>query len=57
MEVIKFVAEHGLEIVAGVAGLSAALLVIALIIPGEQPDKFLQGVVDFLSKFSKKKPE
>lgn len=27
---------------------------IALIVPGEQPEKFLQSVVDFISKFSKK---
>lgn len=27
---------------------------IAMIIPGEQPEKALQSVVDFLKKFSKK---
>ena len=32
----------------------AAFLAIASIIPGDQPDKFLQGVVDFLKKFSRK---
>lgn len=31
-----------------------AALGIALVIPGEQPDKFLQGVVDFLKLFSVK---
>lgn len=38
-------------------GLLAALLAIALVIPGEQPDKALQAIVDFLSKFSKKPKE
>lgn len=36
-----------LMILTGVIG-------IALIIPGEQPEKALQAVVDFLTKFSKK---
>lgn len=35
-------------------GLLAAVIAIALVIPGEQPEKFLQSIVDFLSKFSKK---
>lgn len=38
-------------------GLLSAILAIALVIPGDQPDKFLQGLVDFLSKFSKKPKE
>ena len=32
----------------------SAALVIALIIPGDQPDKFLQGALNLLKKFSKK---
>ena len=35
-------------------GLLTAILAIALVIPGQQPDKFLQGAVDILKKFSKK---
>lgn len=34
--------------------LMAAIIAIALVIPGEQPEKFLQAAVDFLKKFSKK---
>lgn len=30
----------------------AALIVFFLLIPGEQPEKFLQGVLDFLRKLS-----
>lgn len=38
-------------------GLLTAVIAIALVIPGEQPEKFLQSVVDFLAKFSKKPKE
>jgi hypothetical protein len=34
--------------------LNAAIAVFALI-PGEQPEKFLQKIVDFISGFSRKK--
>lgn len=30
-----------------------ALIGVFMLIPGEQPEKFLQGVVDFLKKFSR----
>lgn len=32
----------------------AAIIAVCLVIPGEQPEKFLQSAVDFLKKFSKK---
>lgn len=35
-------------------GFLGSILAIALVIPGDQPDKFLQGAVDILKKFSKK---
>lgn len=31
-----------------------AVIAVALIVPGEQPEKMIQGWVDFLSKFSRK---
>lgn len=34
--------------------LLVAIIAIALVIPGDQPEKFLKQVVDFISKFSKK---
>ena len=34
--------------------LLGAVIAIAQLIPGEQPEKSLQAVVDFLAKFSKK---
>jgi hypothetical protein len=35
--------------------LLSAVIAIASLIPGDQPEKFLQSVVDVLSKFSVKK--
>jgi hypothetical protein len=34
--------------------LLTAIIAIALVIPGEQPEKFLHSVVDLLKKISKK---
>ena len=31
-----------------------AIIALCMLIPGEQPEKALQGIVDFISKFSKK---
>ncbi len=41
-------------VISGVAGVISALIAVALIVPGDQPEKALQGVADFLAKFSKK---
>jgi hypothetical protein len=54
LAVFSFIAANWQALLAGVSGLLSAAIVIALIIPGEQPEKFLQGVVDFLKKFSAK---
>ncbi len=40
--------------VGAITALLGAVIAIAQLIPGEQPEKSLQAVVDFLSKFSKK---
>lgn len=54
MNVVKFIMEHFQDLLGAVVGLVTAAVGIALVIPGEQPEKALQGVVDFLKKFSKK---
>ncbi len=54
MSALNFVVEHLSDIVSAVMGVMTAVIGIALLIPGDQPEKALQGVVDFLSKFSKK---
>jgi hypothetical protein len=48
---------QGTDIFAWLGAITAllgAVIAIAQLIPGEQPEKTLQAVVDFLSKFSKK---
>lgn len=52
--VIKWATENGPQMLAAINAVLGALILLALMIPGEQPEKFLQGIVDFLSKFSKK---
>jgi hypothetical protein len=37
-----------------ITALLGAVIAIAQLIPGEQPEKSLQAVVDFLAKFSRK---
>lgn len=41
-------------IIAALVALFSGIIAVALLIPGEQPEKTLQAIVDFLSKFSKK---
>jgi hypothetical protein len=54
LEIVKMVVQFGPEIVSGVVGILSGVIAIALLIPGEQPEKALKGVVAFLEKFSKK---
>ena len=42
------------NIIGAIIMICGGLITIALIIPGEQPEKFLQGAVEFLTKFSRK---
>jgi len=51
---VKSISTMAPEIISAlVAGLSSAIAV-ALMIPGEQPEKTLQKIVDFLKRWSKK---
>jgi len=43
-----------LGVLGAVTALLTAVIAIASFIPGDQPEKSLQAVVDFLSKFSRK---
>lgn len=54
MSVINFVMENYQAILSAVTGVLSGVIGIALLIPGDQPEKALQGVVDFIAKFSKK---
>jgi hypothetical protein len=52
--VMWIIANYQLAITAVVTVLTG-LIALFLLIPGEQPEKTLQKIVDFLSKFSIKK--
>jgi len=52
--IIKWISENGVATVAVTVALINAIIGIAMMIPGDQPEKFLQSVVDFIGKFSKK---
>lgn len=54
MELIKIVAENGLEIVGAIVMVLTGLYTLALIIPGDQPDKMIKAALDFTTKFSRK---
>lgn len=44
----------GVVVLGALHGLLLALIALFMLIPGEQPEKFLQGVADFVEKYSKK---
>lgn len=54
MSVVNWIIANYQPVISGVIALLSGVIAICLLIPGEQPEKALQGVVDFLSKFSKK---
>lgn len=54
LEIVKFMVEHWSEIVSYIVAGFTALIGLFMLIPGDQPEKFMKSVVDFLSKFSKK---
>jgi len=51
----KFLMDNGPAMLASFIAFFGAAYSLALWIPGEQPDKFLKGILDFTKKFSKKK--
>ncbi len=55
LEIISWIVKFGPEIVSGIIGVLSGVIAVSLIIPGEQPEKALKGVVSFLEKFSAKK--
>jgi glutaminase len=54
MNALQFIVEHGVDLLGAAVLILSGVIVIAEIIPGEQPEKTLYKVVDFLKKFSKK---
>ena len=54
MHVLQLIVEKGPAVLSAIIGLLSAVIGVCLLIPGDQPEKALQGIVDFLSKFSRK---
>lgn len=50
----NWVVAHYAEIISAVVAVLSGLIALFTLIPGEQPEKALQAVVDFIAKFSKK---
>ena len=53
-EVIGWILANWQSVVGAVSSILVGVIAISLLIPGDQPEKALQGVVDFLKQFSKK---
>lgn len=53
MDIVSILAQAQ-NIVGGLIMICSGIIVVALVIPGEQPEKFLNSAVEFLKKFSKK---
>jgi hypothetical protein len=54
MQLVAWATANGPQFVSAVIAVLSAVIALCLMIPGDQPEKFLQGIVDFLAKFSKK---
>jgi hypothetical protein len=54
MHVLQMIVEKGPAVLSAIIGLLSAVIAVCLLIPGEQPEKALQAIVDFLKKFSRK---
>ncbi len=55
LAVVNWIFASGPNLVSALNAVILAIIALSLLIPGEQPEKALQGVADFLAKFSKKK--
>lgn len=57
LALLQVLLEKGPVYIAALVAVLSALIGLFLLIPGEQPEKSLQAIVDFLAKFSAKKKE
>lgn len=53
-QIIAFVVANYQAILAAITAILTGVIGICMLIPGNQPESFLQKVVDFIAKFSKK---
>jgi hypothetical protein len=49
-----WVVEHGHEVASALVGILTGLIGIFMLVPGDEPERTLQKIVDVLAKFSKK---
>lgn len=54
LEIGQWILANYQAVLSSLVAAMSALVALFLIIPGDQPEKALQSVVDFLEKFSKK---
>lgn len=54
LEILQWLLANYQPILSALVAALLALIALFLLIPGEQPEKFLQGIVDFLKKLSLK---
>ena len=52
--IVQFILEKGPLYLSAVVGVLSALIALFILIPGEQPEKALQSVVDLIAKISRK---
>lgn len=53
-QIFAYLVLNGPQIISALNAVVLALIALFLLIPGEQPEKALRSVADFLEKFSKK---
>ncbi len=53
MDILQIIAK-GQEVLTQIVVIITAMIAIAMVIPGDEPEKTLQKVLDFIKKVSKK---
>lgn len=57
LDMAKWLVGHWEDVVLALNALVAGLIAVALLIPGDQPEKAFKAFAAFLAKFSRKPPE
>ena len=55
MELFNWALSDGMHMLVSLEGMLMAMIGFALLVPGKQPEAFLQSLVNLISKISKKK--
>lgn len=54
ISIVNLIVGNYQVIITTVVAVLSSLITIFMLIPGDQPEKFLQAIVDFIKKFSRK---